>query len=412
MASLVPRGRLSLRSVQCWAATAWCQGTGSWTDRITVPQWVLSEVAWWASPAVLQGLPLATRETEVTLFTHAFSSGWGAQLGSRSTQGQWSASQRSWHINVLEMQSVTNAVRDFLLHLRSRVVHLMCNNAVTGLHQERGRHTIIHTHADDDTPAQMVRSQGDHVGSRPSTRSPQHPGRFPVQSRPDTEHGVDDDHGATPSGASHRSTCLRHSPTNDSSSLLRRIRTLGPSSRMPCQCPGTTGQREGPPVCIPAIQDGPSSAAEDRSVARSQGDSDRSTAGGSFMVSGVDGSVTRRSHPTVRRGSTTADSRCRTDRWGDRDLSLPAIKSTHVETLWAILMTKDHSREAAHMMSRALRDSFQVYESHWARFVSFCRSKCWHVFRVRSHHFSTYMMHLFRDGLLPSTIISHYQIYE
>ena len=47
------------------------------------------------------------------------------------------------------------------------------------------------------------------------------------------------------------------------------------------------------------------------------------------------------------------------------------------------------------------------YESHWARFVSFCRTKRWHVFRVRSHHFSTYMMHLFREGLLPATIISH-----
>ena len=60
------------------------------------------------------------------------------------------------------------------------------------------------------------------------------------------------------------------------------------------------------------------------------------------------------------------------------------------------------------MMSSSLRDSsLQVYESHWARFVSFCRSKKWHVFRVRSHHFSTYMMHLFRDGLLSATIISH-----
>ena len=69
---------------------------------------------------------------------------------------------------------------------------------------------------------------------------------------------------------------------------------------------------------------------------------------------------------------------------------------------------KGHSREAAQMMSRSLRESsLHVYESHWARFVSCCRSKRWHVFRVRSHHFSTYMMHLFRDGLLPSTIISH-----
>ena len=68
------------------------------------------------------GLPLATKETEMTLFTDASSSGWGAQLGSCSTQGQWSASQRLWHINVLEMQAVINDVRDFLPHLRYPVV--------------------------------------------------------------------------------------------------------------------------------------------------------------------------------------------------------------------------------------------------------------------------------------------------
>ena len=46
-ATLVARGRLHLRPVQWCAATAWCQRTGSWSDRITVLQWVLSEVAWW-----------------------------------------------------------------------------------------------------------------------------------------------------------------------------------------------------------------------------------------------------------------------------------------------------------------------------------------------------------------------------
>ena len=95
-------------------------------------------------------------------------------------------------------------------------------------------------------------------------------------------------------------------------------------------------------------------------------------------------------------------------RQGDRDSSLPAVKSTCVETLRAILRAKGHSREAANMMSRCLRESsLQVYESHWSRFVAFCRTKRWLVFWVRSHHFSTYMMHLFRDGLLPSPIISH-----
>ena len=41
------------------------------------------------------------------------------------------------------------------------------------------------------------------------------------------------------SGANHRSTCLRHSPTDDSSSSYRRIRTPGGSGQMPCPCPGT-----------------------------------------------------------------------------------------------------------------------------------------------------------------------------
>ena len=88
---------------------------------------------------------LATKETEVTLFTDASSSGWGAQLGSRSTQGQWSASQRSCHINVLEMQAVIFAVRDFLPHLRYRVVRLMCDNAVSVAYIKNEGGTRSHT---------------------------------------------------------------------------------------------------------------------------------------------------------------------------------------------------------------------------------------------------------------------------
>ena len=77
----------------------------------------------------------------------------------------------------------------------------------------------------------------------------------------------------------------------------------------------------------------------------------------------------------------------------------------HAWKLRAIRRAKGHSREAANMMSRCLRESsLQVYESHWWRFVAFCRSKRWHVFRVRSHHFSSYMMHLFRHGLLQGIL--------
>ena len=243
-----------------------------------------------------------------------------------------------------------------------------------GLHQELGGDTIAHTNAVDVSPAHVVRSQGDYVGSRPSARSAQRPGGFPVQSRPDTECGVDDGHGASTTRvcqvgrAAGRLVCdIRQQTTHQVC-----IAVSGPQGRVDRCHVHAVGQWEGPPVRVPAIQDGPSSSAE------------------------------------VRRRSRPADSRRFDRRRGDRDSSLPAVKSTRVETLRAILRTKGHTREAACMMSRSPRESsLQVYESHWSRFVAFCRSKRWHVFRVRSHHFSTYMMHLFRDGLFPSRIISH-----
>ena len=278
------------------------------------------------------------------------------------------------------------------------------------LHQERGGHEIAHFDAADHMTAEVVQPQGDYVGSRPSARSAQDPGGFPVQSRPDTDHGVDDGHGESTTRvcqvgrATDRLVCdIRQQMTRQV-----RIAVSGPQGRVDRCHVHALGQREGPPVRVPAIQDGPTSTAEDRSVTRSEGDFDRSTTTGSIVVPRVEESIPGRSDPAVRWRSRPADARRLDGRRGDRDSSLPTVKATRVETLRAILRAKGHSREAANMMSRCLRESSQqVYESHWSRFVAFCRTKRWHVFRVRSHHFSTYMMHLSRDGLLPSTIISH-----
>ena len=141
----------------------------------------------------------------------------------------------------------------------------------------------------------MVRPQGDYVGSHPSARSAQHPGGFPVQSRPDTDHGVDDGHGASTTRvcqvrrAAGRLVCdIRQQTTHQVC-----IAVSGPQGRVDKCHVHAVGQREGPPVRVPAIQDGPSSSAEDRSVTRSHSDFDRSTATGSVVVSGVDGSVPR-----------------------------------------------------------------------------------------------------------------------
>ena len=411
MASLVRRGRLRLRPVQWWAATAWCQRTGNWSDGIQVPQWVLSEVAWWSSPAVLQGLPLAARETEVTLFTDASSSGWGAQLGSHSTQGQWSASQRLCHINILEMQAVIYAVRDFLPHLRYRVVRLMCDNAVMVAYIKNEGGTRSHT------LMQMTIRLLKWCDSKAITLVPVHlPGVRNIQGDSLSRVGQTLTTEWTVAMESLRPVFAKWGePQIDmfvtfANRRLVQVRSAisGPQGGVDRCHVRALGQGEGPLVLLPAIQDGPASSAEDRSITRTAGDTDRSTATGSIMVSRADGPNPRRPGSPVRGRSRPADTRRVHGRGRDRNSSLPAVKSSRVETLRAILRAKGHSREAANMMSRCLRESSQqVYESHWSRFVAFCRTKRWQVFQVRSHHFSTYMMHLFRDGLLPSTIISH-----
>ena len=84
----------------------------------------------------------------------------------------------------------------------------------------------------------------------------------------------------------------------------RLIKFVSPYTDPRVEWTDAMGQLEAPSVRVPAIQDGPSSFAEDRSVSRCQGDFDRSTATGSVVVSRVDGSVPRRSDPAVRRSSS------------------------------------------------------------------------------------------------------------
>ena len=151
-------------------------------------------------------------------------------------------------------------------------------------------HEVAHFDAADHKTAQVVRPQGDYVGSRPSARSAQHPGGFPVQSRPDTDHGVGDGHGESTALvcqvglAMDRLVCdIRQQMTHQV-----RIAVSGPQGRVDRCHVHALGQREGPPVHVPAIQDGPASIAEDRSVTRSEGDFDRSTATSSVVVPRAD----------------------------------------------------------------------------------------------------------------------------
>ena len=272
-----------------------------------------------------------------------------------------------------------------------------------GLHQERGGHEIAHFDAADHTTVEVVRPQGDYVGSRPSARSAQHPGRFPVQSRPDTDHGVDDGHGASTTRvcqvgrATDRLVCDIHQQTTHQV----RIAVSGPRAEWTDAMSMPWDNGRGLMYVFPPFKMVP----QVLQIAQSPGVKviliTQLQPAASWFPELMDLSQ-EDPIPLYVEGQDLLTQ----DVWtGDGVTKTRHFRRSNPH---AILRVKGHSREAANMMSRCLRESsLQVYESHWSRFVAFCRTKTWHVFRVRSHHFSTYMMHLFRDGLLPSTMISH-----
>ena len=144
------------------------------------------------------------------------------------------------------MQAVIYTLRDFLPCLRTWVVWLMCDNAVTVAYIKKEGGTRSYT------LMQMTIRLFKCCDSKAITLVPVHlPGVHNIQADPCPESARHwPRSGRWPwrvydpclqSGVSHRSTCLRHSPTDDSSSLYRRIRTPGRSGQMPCPCLGTTG---------------------------------------------------------------------------------------------------------------------------------------------------------------------------
>ena len=159
------------------------------------------------------------------------------------------------------------------------------------LHQERRGHTILHFHAADDTPAEVVWSQGDQAGASPSARIAQLPGRCTVQNQPDSQHRVDVVHGASstrvcPVGrTTDQHVCYIHQQMTDQVCIA----LSGPQDRVDECDVHFLGQREGLTVCVPAIQVGPSGSAEDLPVSRGTNDSGSSHARNNFLVPGAFG---------------------------------------------------------------------------------------------------------------------------
>ena len=126
---LIPLGRLYLRPLQRHFHSL------GLTDRFTPPRrsdpLVLANLLrQWQDPLFLtSGIPIRTFQADLTIFTDAFTQGWGARMGDSKISGTWTLTDRKLHINCLELKAVIFALQHWALLLQGHQVMIATDNS-------------------------------------------------------------------------------------------------------------------------------------------------------------------------------------------------------------------------------------------------------------------------------------------
>ena len=276
------------------------------------------------------------------------------------------------------------------------------------VHQQGRRDQIVQTDSPDDSALEILRPEGHQASACSSSRITQHPGRCSVASGPDSCDGVGHQWPASSSGVLCMGNTSDRSVRNfcQQEAACLRITISGPEGQIR-RCDVSTVVRDGNGVRLPTIQDAAGCPQQDPQVSQPVGDLNSSTPDVSIMDVRAIRAVSLSSNTTGR--ASTSYSRSSAAQRSRRDKTLPTLKSTRLATLKGLFVKLGYSRRVAECMSTNLRpSSIGCYESHWSRFVEYCRRKHLNVFEVDSRIFSKYLLHLFEnERYAPSTIISH-----
>lgn len=118
-------GLLHMRPLQLWLKarvppSAWYSGH----KRIMVTHECVRALAPWRNPHLLSsGVPMGIVTRRVEVLTDASSTGWGAVCLGKPASGRWSEKQMEWHINRLELEAVSLALKVFRPRLEQQHQH-------------------------------------------------------------------------------------------------------------------------------------------------------------------------------------------------------------------------------------------------------------------------------------------------
>ena len=132
-------GRLHMRALQWHLSRHWKEGV-PYSKRVPVPHSSKCHLRWWGCCYNLdKGTSLHGLKHDVTVFTDASNSGWGAHCQGQEIQGDWTDLELDLHINLLEMRAVLFALRNFGHMLRGKIVLFLCEQLDNRLAPAQGR---------------------------------------------------------------------------------------------------------------------------------------------------------------------------------------------------------------------------------------------------------------------------------
>ncbi|PIK38121.1 hypothetical protein BSL78_25033 [Apostichopus japonicus] len=99
---------------------------------------------WWLDPDNWsQGVPFTIELPMTSVTTDASLTGWGAHWSNRTAWGTWSPTERSFHINILEMIAVKRALETFNEHIQGTITTVFTDNTtvVAYINRQGGTHS-------------------------------------------------------------------------------------------------------------------------------------------------------------------------------------------------------------------------------------------------------------------------------
>ena len=191
LASIVPGSHLRMHSLQLRLNSAGRLLADS--DSVTWDSSCREDLQWWSDDSdLLVGLPLGLSQPDLSLFTDASDSGWGASLGDDHFSGSWSPHCSAFSMNHRELLAVLYGVRGFLPLLRLLVSQLVCGqHHRSGLPEESGGHSFFSTQFRGSGDPASLRVPPGLLSPSVHPRSSEHHGRLPQSSFAGPRFGVD-----------------------------------------------------------------------------------------------------------------------------------------------------------------------------------------------------------------------------